>query len=214
MSQTNPIYEAVKQALENVTIELPDPTLPDPAMINYYLFEKDRKFFLDQEIGYSVMEMIKLIMRWNLEDKDIPVEERKPITIYIMSEGGLLSYMWTLIDIMLISKTPIITVNVGVAGSAAALIYLAGSKRYMLKQAITVIHQGSTEVIGDASKVMDAVDNYKVELNKMRQYILDRTNITTKLFNKKNKDDWYIDADSCLEYGICHNIVETLDEII
>lgn len=214
MSQTNPLYDAVRQVVENICFELPDQTLPDPSTINYYIFEQDRKLFLDQEIGYPIMEMIKLIMRWNMEDKDKPIEQRTPITIYIMSEGGSLVYMWSMLDAMLASKTPIVTVNLGLAASAASLIFMAGSKRYMLSKAVTVIHQGSGEIAGDANKIMDAVDNYKIELDKMKAFILSRTQINPKLFNKKNKDDWYIDAETCVEYGVCDKVVETLDEII
>lgn len=214
MSQTNPLYETIRQIVENIAIELPDQVLPDPSIINYYKFEQDRKLFLDQDVGYPIMEMIKLIMRWNMEDKEKPVEERNPITIYIMSDGGSMAYMWSMLDVMLASKTPIITVNLGIAASSAALIFMAGSKRFMLSKAITVIHQGSAEVAGDANKIMDAVDNYKLEIDKMKSFILSRTQINPKLFSKRNKDDWYIDANTCLSYGICDKIVESIDEII
>ena len=214
MSELNPIHEAVRQIVESLEIELPDSVFPDPSMVNYYAFEKDRKLFLEQDIGYPVMEIIRLILRWNLEDKDLPVEQRKPITLYIMSDGGSLAYMWSLLDVMLASKTPITTVNLGVAASAAALIFIAGSKRFMMPTATTVIHQGSAAVSGDASKLMDAVDNYKLEIDKMRTFILENTNIPVRVFNKKNKDDWYIDAKTCLEYGVCNHIVESLDQIM
>ena len=210
----NPITLAVEEALENVQLNLPDTTLPDPSSINYYVMETNRKLFLETEVGYPVMEMIKLILRWNMEDKEIPVEQRKPITLYVMSDGGSLYYMWSLIDVMLASKTPIITVNIGIAASAAALIYLAGSKRYMMPTSFLVIHEGSTEMSGDASKVLDAASNYDKELKRMREYILSRTKIPPKIMNKKRKDDWYIDAEFCLENEVCHNVVQTLDDII
>lgn len=160
------------------------------------------------------MEMIKLILRWNMEDKDVPVEKRKPIILYIMSDGGSLAYMWSMIDAMLASKTPIITVNLGIAASAAALIYIAGARRLMMPTATVIIHEGSAEMAGDASKVLDAANNYNEEIKKMRDFILKRTSITTRLMNKKRKDDWYIGAEECLEHGVCHKVVASLDEII
>lgn len=211
---SNPIFDAVRQAVENMQLELPDNTLPDPALLSYYAFLNERKLFLEEDVGFPIMEMIKLIMRWNQEDKDIPVEQRKPITIYIMSDGGYMSFMWAMLDAMLTSKTPIITVNLGVAASAASLIYLAGSKRLMMPTATVIIHEGSTEVAGDANKVMDATRNYNKELAKMKEFILARTSIPPRVLNKKAKDDWYIDAATCLEYGLCHKVVESLDEIM
>lgn len=211
---SNPIFDAVRQVVENMQLELPDNTLPDPALLSYYAFLNERKLFLEEDVGFPIMEMIKLIMRWNQEDKDIPVEQRKPITIYIMSDGGYMSFMWAMLDAMLTSKTPIITVNLGVAASAASLIYLAGSKRLMMPTATVIIHEGSTEVAGDANKVMDATRNYNKELAKMKEFILARTSIPPRVLNKKAKDDWYIDAATCLEYGLCHKVVESLDEIM
>lgn len=174
---SNPIFDVVRQVVEGMEVELPDATLPDPAMLNYYAFAKDRKLFLEEDVGFPIMEMIKMIMRWNQEDKDVPVEQRKPIIIYIMSDGGYMSYMWAMLDAMLTSVTPIVTVNLGVAASAAALIYLAGSTRLMMPTATVVIHEGSTEVAGDASKVMDAMKNYDKEIDKMKTFILSRSQI-------------------------------------
>lgn len=211
---SNPIFDAVRQVVEGMELDLPDNTLPDPSLLSYYTFAMERKLFLEEDVGFPIMDMIKLIMRWNQEDKDVPVEQRKPITIYIMSDGGYMSYMWAMLDAMLTSKTPIVTVNLGVAASAASLIYLAGSKRLMMPTATVIIHEGSTEVAGDANKVMDATRNYNKELAKMKEFILSRSSIPPRVLNKKAKDDWYIDSATCLEYGLCHKIVESLDEIM
>ena len=210
----NPMFDAVRQIMEGMELQLPDTSLPDPTMLNYYAFANERKLFLEEDVGFPIMEMIKMIMRWNQMDKDVPVDQRKPIIIYIMSDGGYMCYMWAMLDAMLTSKTPIITVNLGVAASAASLIFLAGSKRYMMPTANVIIHEGSTELAGDANKVMDAIKNYNIELAKMKAFILSRTNITPRVMKNKSKDDWYIDAKTCLEYGVCHKVVESLDEIM
>lgn len=215
MSEQITLQELVTQIVEDIGLDAQNTSvLPEPSMINYYAFETDRKIFLETDVECSAMEIAKLILRWNMEDRGKPREQRKPITLYIMSGGGVLFYMWSLIDVMLASQTPITTVNLGLAGSAAAIVFLAGSKRIMMQNAVTVIHQGSSEMSGDANKILDAVDNYKIELEKMRSFILSRTSIQPRLFNKKNKDDWYIDAKACLEYGVCDTIVESLDQII
>lgn len=211
---SNPIFDAVCQALESVSLNLPDGVLPDPALLQYYTFLNERKLFLEEDVDFPVMNMIKLIMRWNQEDKDIPVEQRKPIFIYIMSNGGYMSYMWAMLDAMLTSKTPIVTVNLGIAASAASLIFLAGSKRIMMPTSTVIIHEGFAEVAGEASKVVDATRNYKKELAKMKEFILARTKIPQQMLTKKARDDWYMNAETCIEYGVCHNVVESLDEIM
>lgn len=214
MNERNPLLEAIEQVVSNMELQLPDAVLPSPEMVSYYIFENDRKIFLETNVCSVVMEIEKLILRWNMQDKNIPIEQRKPITLYIMSDGGSLDYMWSLIDVMLASSTPIHTVNLGVAASAASLIFMAGSKRLMMPTATVIIHEGSAEMAGDANKLLDAANNYKEEIKKMHNYILAQTNIPAAILNKRKKDDWYIDSELCKEYNVCTDIISSIDEII
>ena len=147
-------------------------------------------------------------------DRDIPVEERKPIRIYIFSYGGESDYMWMIVDAIKASKTPVYTINTGIAASAASMIFVAGHKRFMFPSAEVIIHQGSAEFAGDAVKVIDATDSYKKLLEKMKQFYLENTQIPKAHLNKKRNNDWHLDAKYCLEHGVCHKIVETIDEVI
>ena len=63
-------------------------------------------------------------------------------------------------------------------------------------------------------KVVDASESYKQDLQKMKKYILDRTEIPSSTLSKKKNNDWTLDADDCIKYGVCHHIVETLDDIL
>ena len=149
-----------------------------------------------------------------MEDKGKPVEERKPIRIYLMNYGGDIDAMWSFVDMMNLSKTPIYTINMGQCASAAGIIFMAGHKRIMMPNATVMIHEGSGAFSGDANKVMDHVESYKATIKKMKEFILSNTRIEAKLLNKKRNADWEIDAQFCLEYGVCDQIAETLDDII
>lgn len=195
-------------------LDVPANTLPSPDEISYYTLEKDRKIYLEGDIGQDTMVLERMILRWNMEDKGIPVSERKPIRIYIMSYGGDLDYMWSAIDAIQLSVTPIVTVDMGVAASAAALIFLAGHERWMLPNAKVIIHEGSAQMAGDAVKVMDATDSYRKELKRMKEYILDRTEIPKTMMNKKRNNDWTLDSAYCLETKVTHKIVQSLNDII
>ena len=195
-------------------LDVPANTLPSPDEISYYTLEKDRKIYLEGDIGQDTMVLERMILRWNMEDKGIPVSERKPIRIYIMSYGGDLDYMWSAIDAIQLSVTPIVTVDMGVAASAAALIFLAGHERWMLPNAKVIIHEGSAQMAGDAVKVMDATDSYRKELKRMKEYILDRTEIPKTMMNKKRNNDWTLDSAYCLETKVTHKIVRSLNDII
>ena len=188
--------------------------VPDSDDVSRLDLEGQRKIWLDDDIGYNVIEIQRLIMRWNIADKGVAPEMRKPIWIYIMSYGGDLDYMWSLIDTIEMSRTPVYTVNVGVAASAASLIFLAGHKRFMLPKSNLIIHEGSAQLAGDAIKVMDQSESYKQQLKQMKDYILEHTEIPRNQLMRKRSNDWFVDAKYCLENKACDAIVTTLDEII
>lgn len=188
--------------------------LPNPDEVSYYVLEKERKYYLDFDIEEDTMSLHRMILRWNMEDAGIPPEQRKPIWIYIFSSGGYLSYMWALVDLIALSKTPVYTVNLGQAASAASLIYLAGHKRFMLPHAKVLIHEGSASVSGDALKVQDAAESYKKELKAMKEYILERTDIPRTQLMKKRNNDWELDAAYCLENHVCDAVINNLDEVL
>lgn len=204
----------MSEYLPMILEDVPDTRLPVPDEISYYKLEKERMYFMDYDVDEPCMELERMIIRWNMEDKGKPVEERKPIRVFIHSSGGYAYYTWSLIDTILMSTTPVYTINVGYAMSAAGLIFLAGHKRFMFPRAKVLIHQGQNKIEGDAQKVMDQTAAYKKELKEMQDYIVSRTAIPATTLTKKKNNDWEIDAQFCLENKVCHAIVNNLDEVL
>lgn len=194
--------------------EVPDNRLPLPDEISYYKLEKERMYFMDYDVDEPCMELERMIIRWNMEDRDKPVEERKPIRIFVHSGGGYAYYTWSLIDTILMSVTPVYTINVGCCMSAAGLIFMAGHKRFMFPRAKVLIHQGQNRIEGDAQKVIDQTAAYKKELKEMQDYILSRTAIPSAQLSKKRNNDWELDSAYCLENKVCDQIVQNLNDVI
>lgn len=188
--------------------------MPSPDEISYFKLEKERKIYLDTIVDGELLSLHRMILRWNMEDAGKKPEERKPIWIYIMSPGGDLDVMWALLDAIAASVTPVYTVNIGTAASAASLIFMAGHKRFMMPNAKVMIHEGSAQVGGDAVKVIDFSENYKKELKRMKSFILARTTIPAAQLNKKRSNDWEIDAQFCLENNVCDKIITSIEEVI
>ena len=201
-----PIAQGIMEAMGHLT-------LPDSDDVSYWALENDRKIYLDEDVDDSLMSLQRLILRWNMEDRNTAPEERKPIWLYIMSYGGDMDYMWMLIDAIKMSKTPVYTVNVGVAGSAASLIFLAGNRRYMTPRSRLIVHEGSAQLSGDAVKVMDQSESYKKQLKQMKDFILENSSIPRNQLMKKRNNDWELDAAFCLENGACDAIITSFDEI-
>lgn len=197
-----------------IMLSVPDGCLPEPETVNYYTLAKERKIYIDYDIDENILDLQKKLLQWNMEDKGKPREERKPIYIYIMSSGGDLNYMWSVIDSIEISQTPVITINMGLAASAAGLIFMAGHERYMLRRSKVLIHKGAATVGGDAQKVQDFLEDYKKDLNKMKEYVLERTNIPKSTMSRKQNNDWVLDSDYCLEHGVCTRIIDSMEDIV
>lgn len=191
-----------------------DIKLPDPELVNYYNDYDDRSIEISYDIDDSLFAVTRQILKYNKQDIGIPVEKRKPIKVYIMSYGGDLYQAWAAISAMLASKTPIITINMGVAMSAGLLLLLAGHKRYAMKYSTAMIHSGSGGAQGTYEQMEEQQKNYKKLIESMRDYILERTSIDIKLFNKNRTKDWYVTDKEQVELGIVDKIAESLDEII
>ena len=108
----------IPKAVENLQ-------LPDPELRNFYIDLDNRTFWLDDEVTPFLLELTRYIIYWNKEDKEVPIEQRKPIRILIFSPGGDLETYRSISDIIQLSKTPIVGINMGVAYSAAAMIFLS-----------------------------------------------------------------------------------------
>lgn len=194
--------------------ELENLKLPNPALVDVYADRKDRKIYITSDIDDCLFDSIRQIMNYNAEDRGIPVEKRKKIYVYIYSYGGDLTIAYSFINTIMCSKTPVVTVNLGNAMSAGALIFLAGHERYMHKFGTVMLHTGSGNVGGTFEQAESSMNNYKKLIAVMKDFILDRTKIDAKLYAKKSAKDWYIMSDECLELGVADKIITDLDEII
>ena len=175
---------------------------------------EERVFYIDYQIDENLLELSKEIIRFNRLDKDIPVEKRKPIKIFIDTPGGDVVAMWSFIKIMEISKTPIYTINMCCAYSAGADILAAGHKRFAMPGTSVLIHSGSC-YYGGTQEQAESMKKFGDKLNKkVTDYFLSRTKVDPKIFKKKAPSDWYLDEEEALENGIIDKIITDINEII
>lgn len=198
---------AIPQNLENLT-------LPSPELLNYYRNLEDRVIWIDYGVDETILEVSRLIMYFNKLDKDIPIEERKPIKLLLYSYGGDGQACFSLLDVIALSKTPVHTINMGVAMSAGLLILIAGHKRFCLKNSTALAHSGSGGASGTFEQTEAQMKDYKRFVETMRNYIIERTNIDTKTLNKYKNKEWYLYAEDQIKYGIVDKIVEDIIEIL
>lgn len=189
--------------------------LPDPALLMYFQNLDDRILWLNEPVDENTIEFVQRIIAWNMEDVGLPINERIPVKVFINSLGGYLNECLAVVDTMLMSKTPIYTICVGMAASAASLIFLGGSKRYILPNAKLLFHQGSAQVGGNAADVISCTEDYKKQLENMKELILRRCGkLEKRKLNSKWKTDWYVDAAEAIEIGAADTIISDIDELM
>lgn len=189
--------------------------LPDPELLSYYKNLDDRVIWLDTEVDYSVIELERMILKWNREDKGIQIGERKPIKMFIFSPGGDLDINNSFISLIKLSKTPVWSINVGVAASAAAYISMACHRRLALPGSQYLLHQGSADNIsGTFEQVVSCVSDYQTKIEDLFKYIIANSNITEEVLEENFGGEWYISAEEAVELGICDKVITDLDEIL
>ena len=204
--------------LENVLLSIPTSVanlqLPDPDLRDFYQDEQDRVFWVTTEINDSLLDLVKMIIKCNKEDKGKPVEERTPIKVFIDSPGGDVCALWTTIKAIEISKTPVYTINYCTAYSAAADLLASGHKRFALPGTSVMVHSGSCMFGG----TMEQAENMKKHFDKLGKkitdYFLAHTKVDPKTFKKKAPADWYMDEDEALKNGLIDEIIADLDTIL
>lgn len=188
--------------------------LPDPQLLTYYKDLERRSFWVDGEITDDILEIGKKIIDFNREDRDIPVDSRLPVRIYIFTPGGTIESTFSLINIIEMSKTPVYTYNMGIAMSSGFWLLIAGHKRYCLDVSRSMLHSGTGGAIGTFEQVESATKDYKKLIEYTRDYTLRRTKIDPKTLAKYKEKDWYFYRDDQISLGIVDAVISSIDEIM
>lgn len=196
--------------------DVADMKLPAPELVDYYNDMHNRVIYIDYDIDNALMrEVGRQILEYNRVDKGKPREERTPIIVLINSCGGDLSATYATISIMEVSVTPIITVNMNAAYSAAGLILMAGHKRYCMPRSQVLIHSGSAQGIGgNYEDIQESTKSYKKMVEEMREFIVSKTNIDKALMKKNQSRDWYLDTTEQINLGCADEVLTNINSIL
>lgn len=194
----------------NIEIEI-DKALIDAGLVDELFYLKDlkqRKLFLNADVDqFSVFDIVKHIMQFNKEDKGVPVDNRKPILLYVTSNGGEVDAGFELIDVIQNSETPVYTINLGYQYSMGFLIGLAGHQRFAMPNAKFLMHDGSNFVYNSGAKAQDQMEFQRRIEERIKAYILSRSKITSEEYDSKLRVEWYLFADEAKEKGFVDTII-------
>ena len=184
-----------------------DTSLPDPAIYQYYKNLKNRKLIINEEISDTILEMA--VIPYIEMDNDGSGE---PIEIMISTVGGDLYSGFNLVDQIEKAKTPTTIHIMGMAASMGTLIAMAGKNNPNVKTvchpfSVGLIHSGSQYMEGSTHAVKDTFDFSQHYEEKIKQYILSHSKITSDYYDKIERKELWLDADEMMRLGIVDEII-------
>ncbi len=178
----------------------------------------NRKLIINEDISNSLLETICLyILKFNTEDKNIPVEKRKPIWIILNSTGGAITFGMGLLDCINNSITPVYCLIIGIAASMASYIPMVCDKSYIMSNGVICIHDGQTGIIQTSRKANDTMNFYNSCDERLHELTLSHTKVTKEFLDEIADREYYIFSEKAKELGIVDYIIGvdcTIDEVL
>lgn len=163
---------------------------------------------LNCDISDELFEsVIMYILLWNKEDKDLPVERRKKIFLYINSDGGEVIFGNSILDIITNSITPIVTVGFAKCASMASYILAAGHERICFPSTVILIHDGQTGYMTSGNKGKDIQKFYDSLDERALVFMIRHTKMTQEYLESIKDRETYMFALEAKEKGIIDKIV-------
>ncbi len=164
---------------------------------------KERIIFLDKEIDSKTASDIvsKLLYLDSLNNEDIK--------IFINSPGGEVSSGLMIYDTINIIKSDVETISVGISASMAAIILLSGTKgkRKILPNSRVMLHDLSGETKGKYKDIIIEIQEINKTHNKLFEIVKDNTNLTINQVEEYLKNDFWLNSEEALKYGIVDKII-------
>ena len=173
----------------------------------------------DEEYGDVSMctKIVDDIFDYNRYDEEhqIPVEERKPIRMYINSPGGSVVEGFPVISAIELSKTPVYTINVGQWSSMAFLIGITGHRRFSLPYMTFLMHDGFNATFDSGSKAQDKMKfDERFENEIVKKHVLKRSKMTSVEYDALVRVEYYMLPEDALERNFIDEIVTDITSIL
>ena len=131
---------------------------------------------------------------------------RPIINLHINSYGGSLFARFATVDVLRNLNSEVHSYVEGAAASAATIISVACSKRYIGKYSKMLIHQLSSGIYGKYNELEDDMENNKHLMATIKSIYKEYTTIPMKKLDEILKHDLWFDSETCLGYGLVDEI--------
>lgn len=181
----------------------------DPVGYQYfYQLLKKRTVIFNADVDESIIETVYLPLK-NFEEDDSSL----PVTLILNSSGGSISDGFFLANYLTHYSKKLNIIVCGYACSMATVILAAGGKndnitRQCYPCSYALIHDGYVAISASEAKSASDVMSFNESIDtRIRQFIIDNTNITSELFDSKSRHQWFIHAQEMKELNLVDKIL-------
>lgn len=138
----------------------------------------------------------------------------EPINLYINSPGGVVSAGLAMYDTMQYIKSPVSTVCLGQAASAASLILCAGASgtRYATPNSKIMIHQPSGGFSGQATDIKIQAEEILKTKKRINEIYQKHLNISINEIDKAMERDRFFDPQEAMKFGLIDKVITKRDD--
>jgi len=137
----------------------------------------------------------------------LQLPESPKIHLHINSYGGSVFAGFGSVDYIRNCKVPVVSIIDGCAASAATIMSVVATERYINEHAFMLIHQLSSGMWGKFEDMKDDMKNNEMLMSKIIKIYEEHTTIPkSKIKDILKRDIWW-DAKTCLKYGLVDDII-------
>ena len=169
---------------------------------------KDRIIFFGTALDDNVANIIMAqLLHLESEDPD------KDIFLYINSPGGSVTSLFAIYDTMQYITPDVVTICMGMAASAAAVILAAGApgKRHALNHSRIMMHQPSGGAQGQATDIEIQARLIVQMREQLNEILADHTGQKVERVAADTERDYWMLAEEAREYGVIDTVITKRD---
>jgi len=134
------------------------------------------------------------------------IETSTPIWLHVQSGGGGLFAGLAMADQLAHIASPVYSIVEGYCASAATLISMACTKRFIHPSAFMLIHQLSADAWGKYEELVDEMHLLGMAMERLNTFYQRYTRLDEEQIKKYLERDSWFNAEECLELGFVDEI--------
>jgi ATP-dependent protease ClpP protease subunit len=199
--------DAIPAVLEERQANVGATPLTVEAINNHVYFYSD----VDEDRALALMRSLRDVdgmLRNERISRDIPPDvPPTPIWLHIHSYGGSVFAGLNLADQIKSIHTPIYSVVEGCCASAATLISMTCTRRYIRPSSFMLIHQLSAIAWGTHEQFKDEMKLQEMLMQRLYAFYEKHSKIANGELVELLKRDWWINAEQALQHGLVDEIL-------